>query len=87
MAPQSLSPHDQLAYLTDGIDTLVPEGELLERIVEGRPLRAKLGVDPTAPDVTLGWAVVFDRLRRTHGPEEAGRRWWAAFGATDASAT
>ena len=64
MAPQSLSPHDQLAYLTDGIDTLVPEGELLERIVEGRPLRAKLGVDPTAPDVTLGWAVVFDRLRR-----------------------
>jgi tyrosyl-tRNA synthetase len=59
-----LSPHDQLAYLTDGIDTLVPEGELLERIAEGRPLRAKLGVDPTAPDVTLGWAVVFERLRR-----------------------
>jgi len=64
MPPVSLSPHDQLAYLTDGIDTLVPEGELLERIVEGRPLRAKLGVDPTAPDVTLGWAVVFERLRR-----------------------
>jgi tyrosyl-tRNA synthetase len=64
MPPNSLSPHDQLAYLTDGIDTLVPEGELLERIAEGRPLRAKLGVDPTAPDVTLGWAVVFERLRR-----------------------
>ena len=30
---------------------------------------------------------VFDRLRRAHGSEEAGRRWWAAFGATDASAT
>jgi tyrosyl-tRNA synthetase len=56
--------HDQLGYLTDGIDTLLPEGELLERLVEGRPLRVKLGVDPTAPDVTLGWAVVFDRLRR-----------------------
>lgn len=28
------------------------------------PLRVKLGVDPTAPDVTLGWAVVFDLLRR-----------------------
>ena len=56
--------HDQFAYLTDGIDTLLPKGELLERLAEGRPLRVKLGVDPTAPDVTLGWAVVFDRLRR-----------------------
>ncbi len=55
---------EQLAYLTDGVDTLVPEGELLERLGAGRPLRAKLGVDPTAPDVTLGWAVVFERLRR-----------------------
>ncbi|HEX9645255.1 MAG TPA: tyrosine--tRNA ligase [Acidimicrobiia bacterium] len=60
----SMPPHDQLAYLTDGIDALLPEGELLERLVEGTPLRVKLGVDPTAPDVTLGWAVVFDRLRR-----------------------
>ena len=59
-----MTPETQLEYLTDGIDTLVPEGELLERLQEGRPLRAKLGVDPTAPDVTLGWAVVFDRLRR-----------------------
>jgi tyrosyl-tRNA synthetase len=64
MPATALTAHDQLAYLTDGIDTLLPEGELLERIVEGRPLRVKLGVDPTAPDVTLGWAVVFDRLRR-----------------------
>lgn len=31
---------------------------------EDRPLRVKLGVDPTAPDVTLGWAVVLDLLRR-----------------------
>jgi tyrosyl-tRNA synthetase len=64
MPATALTAHDQLAYLTDGIDTLLPEGELLERLVEGRPLRVKLGVDPTAPDVTLGWAVVFDRLRR-----------------------
>ncbi len=59
-----MNPRDQLEYLTDGIDTLLPEGELLDRIGQGRPLRAKLGVDPTAPDVTLGWAVVFERLRR-----------------------
>ena len=30
---------------------------------------------------------VFERLRREVGAAEAGRRWWAAFGATDASAT
>jgi len=59
-----LSPEEQLTYLTDGIDTLLPEGMLLERLQEGRPLRVKLGVDPTAPDVTLGWAVVFRQLRK-----------------------
>mgnify|MGYP001812693066 CR=1 FL=1 len=60
----TMTPEQQLAYLTDGIDTLVPEGELLARLEEGRPLRVKLGVDPTAPDVTLGWAVVFRLLRK-----------------------
>jgi tyrosyl-tRNA synthetase len=59
-----MTPEEQLAYLTEGADMVLPEGELLERLREGRPLRAKLGVDPTAPDVTLGWAVVFERLRR-----------------------
>jgi tyrosyl-tRNA synthetase len=58
------SPEEQLAYLTDGIDTLLPEGELLDRLAGDGPLRVKLGVDPTAPDVTLGWAVVFRQLRK-----------------------
>ena len=60
----SHSPEEQLAYLTDGVDTVLPEGQLLTRLQESRPLRVKLGVDPTAPDVTLGWAVVFRLLRR-----------------------
>jgi tyrosyl-tRNA synthetase len=54
----------QLEYLTRGIDTVLPEGGLEALLAEGRPLRVKLGVDPTAPDVTLGWAVVFRLLRR-----------------------
>lgn len=41
----------------------MPEEELLERLGSGRPLRIKLGVDPTASDVTLGWAVVLRKLR------------------------
>ncbi len=45
------------------VDVALPEGELLRQLEEGRPLRVKLGIDPTAPDVTLGWAVVFNLLR------------------------
>ena len=55
---------EQLDYLLQGIDTVVPEDELRNRLALGRPLRVKFGVDPTAPDVTLGWAVVFRLLRR-----------------------
>ncbi len=54
----------QLEILTQGIDTVLPEGGLLRLLAEGRQLRVKLGIDPTAPDVTLGWAVVFRLLRR-----------------------
>ncbi|GMQ86308.1 MAG: tyrosine--tRNA ligase [Acidimicrobiia bacterium] len=55
---------DQLAHITQTIEVSLPEGGLLALLEQDRPLRVKLGVDPTAPDVTLGWAVVFDLLRR-----------------------
>ncbi len=42
---------------------VLPEGELAEKLKLGRPLRVKLGVDPTSPDVHLGFACVLDRLR------------------------
>jgi tyrosyl-tRNA synthetase len=42
---------------------VLPEGELARKLALGRPLRVKLGVDPTSPDVHLGFAVVLDRLR------------------------
>ena len=42
---------------------VLPEGELERKLKERRPLRVKLGVDPTSPDVHLGFAVVLDRLR------------------------
>ncbi|HKB93749.1 MAG TPA: tyrosine--tRNA ligase [Gaiellaceae bacterium] len=42
---------------------VLPEGGLEERLKLGRPLRVKLGIDPTSPDVHLGFAVVLDRLR------------------------
>jgi len=58
------SPAEQLAHITHSVDVSLPEGGLMALLEEERPLRIKLGIDPTAPDVTLGWAVVFDLLRR-----------------------
>ena len=54
--------------MTDFVPTrhavhVLPEGALEERLKLGRPLRVKLGIDPTSPDVHLGFAVVLDRLR------------------------
>ncbi len=46
----------------NSVDVL-PAGELERKLAKGRPLRVKLGVDPTSPDVHLGFAVVLDRLR------------------------
>lgn len=55
---------DDDALLRSGIADIVPEGGLDEKLALGRPLRVKLGLDPTAPSVTLGWAVVLRTLRR-----------------------
>lgn len=59
-----MTPREQAEYLLRGTDTFLPEEELEQRIGEGRPLRVKLGLDPTAPAVTLGWAVVLRKLRQ-----------------------
>ena len=46
----------------NAIDSL-PEGELERKLGLGRPLRVKLGIDPTAPDIHLGFTVVLQKLR------------------------
>jgi tyrosyl-tRNA synthetase len=58
---------EQLAYLRKGTTEIIREEELrakLERSAQtGTPLRVKLGVDPTAPDIHLGHTVVIRKLR------------------------
>ena len=54
---------EQIAFLRRGTSEIVGEADLRRKLAEGRPLRVKLGVDPTAKDVTLGWAVVLRKLR------------------------
>lgn len=58
------SPEEQLAILTRGVANLISEKELLAKLQTGRPLRAKLGVDPTSPDLHLGHSVVLEKLRQ-----------------------
>jgi tyrosyl-tRNA synthetase len=55
---------DALRVLADGAAEIVPDGGLAEKLALGRPLRVKLGVDPSRPDLTLGHAVVLRKLRQ-----------------------
>ena len=55
---------EQLRVIKRGCDELLVEAELAERIASGRPLRVKLGMDPTAPDLHLGHTVVLNKLRQ-----------------------
>src|SRR5271155_4536568 len=66
---------DEAARLSrNTVDTL-PEGALAAKLQaarkEGRPLRVKLGIDPTAPDIHLGHGVVLGKLREF---QDAGHR-------------
>ena len=55
---------DILKKLTTGTAKVLSEKELAEKLELGRPLRIKLGVDPTAPDIHLGHTVVMEKLRQ-----------------------
>ncbi|MDE0234023.1 MAG: tyrosine--tRNA ligase, partial [bacterium] len=56
-------PRSDTSLALRGADTVLPPGRLEELLKSGRSLRVKLGLDPTAPMVTLGWAVVLRKLR------------------------
>src|SRR5256714_13181244 len=59
---------DQIALLKRGAAGIIPENGLEEKLAKsaktGKPLNVKLGLDPTAPDIHLGFAVVLRKLRQ-----------------------
>lgn len=59
-----LNTAETLKKLTSGTAKVLSEKELVEKLELGRPLRIKLGVDPTAPDIHLGHTVVMEKLRQ-----------------------
>lgn len=53
-----------LTELKRGVEDIYSENDLIEKLKENRPLRIKLGADPTAPDIHLGHTVVLNKLRQ-----------------------
>lgn len=59
-----MQPNEALASLKRGVTQIISEAELREKLALGRPLRVKLGVDPTTADIHLGHTVVLRKLRQ-----------------------
>src|SRR5438270_6180543 len=55
---------EALSLLKQGAAQIISEAELREKLALGRPLRVKLGVDPTSPDLHLGHALILRKLRQ-----------------------
>lgn len=62
--PPSFAPDAALARLRVGAAQIVSEAELLAKLALGRPLRVKLGVDPTSSDLHLGHTIPLQKLRQ-----------------------
>jgi len=54
----------QIEVARRGADELIVEAELRAKLARGKPLRIKLGLDPTAPDIHLGHTVVLNKMRQ-----------------------
>ncbi len=59
-----MKPEEQLERLVAGAERVVSPEELLAKLRAGRPLRVKLGFDPSSPNLHIGHVVVLDRIRR-----------------------
>jgi tyrosyl-tRNA synthetase len=55
---------ESLSLIKRGAVEILVEKELIERLSTGKPMRIKLGMDPTAPDLHLGHTVVINKLRQ-----------------------
>lgn len=59
-----MQPDEALSILKQGAAQIISEEELKQKLALGRPLRVKLGVDPTSPDLHLGHALILRKLRQ-----------------------
>src|SRR3989338_3769066 len=55
---------EALAIIRRGTEEILLEDELVEKLKKGKPLRVKVGFDPTAPDLHLGHTVLLNKMRQ-----------------------
>jgi tyrosyl-tRNA synthetase len=61
---EAVSTDEAVRIVGAGATNLISEADLRKKFASGRPLRIKLGIDPTASDIHLGFAVVLRKLRQ-----------------------
>ena len=72
---------NQYALLSYGTENIIPEAEFKEKLAksikENQPLKVKLGLDPTAPDVHIGHTVVLNKLKQFQDvrPQDSAHYW------------
>ncbi len=59
-----MSANDTLKILKRGVEDFLPEADFIKKLQTGKPLRIKLGMDPTAPDLHLGHTVIINKLKQ-----------------------
>src|SRR3989338_7686056 len=59
-----ISPKEAFNQIARGANEIISEATLMERLDSKKPLRIKLGVDPTSPDLHFGHTVVINKLRQ-----------------------
>jgi tyrosyl-tRNA synthetase len=59
-----MQPDEAFSLLKQGSAQIISDAELRQKLALGRPLRVKLGVDPTSPDLHLGHALILRKLRQ-----------------------
>lgn len=64
MSSEKTNMVESLALIQKGVEEILVLEELKEQLKSGKPLRIKLGMDPTAPDLHLGHTVVLNKLRQ-----------------------
>lgn len=67
-AAQQAEVERQIQVISRGVVEIVPEDELKQKVIKsvvtGKPLKVKLGLDPSAPDIHVGHTVVMQKLRQ-----------------------
>ena len=59
-----MDPKNQIEIIKQGVDEIIGENELIEKLKQGKKLTVKVGFDPTAPDLHLGHTVILRKMRQ-----------------------